>query len=394
MLIVPIEESTPGMRLAMPITHPDNPRQELLRRGFVLDQACHARLRDFGVRWIYVDYPGLQDLDRHLAATLSPERQTLYCQLKASLAHFEKTTRPTVDYWDYYSTTREFLTALLVNGPHPIYLETLSQNLGGGAVEHGLAVAHLALCLGLRLEPYLVRERKNLNTAQAKDIVNLGVAGMLHDLGKTRLPARLRAAHALTPPQRDSDRSEWESHPAHGYEMLRNTIKPTAASAVLNHHQHFDGTGFPSTTPTGTPLGKDGQDIHVYARILCAADLFDRLTLADGGRARRGNLEVLHLMREQYADRLDPEILAAMPKVVPPFPPGSRVTLSDGRTAVVTDMEPEHPYRPVVRTFTGDGRSLESESIRLRKCPELSICDVGGRPVGDTVPELVSAGAD
>jgi hypothetical protein len=382
------------MRLAMPITHPDNPRQELLRRGFVLDKACHARIREIGVRWIYVDYPGLQDLDRHLAATLSPERQTLYCQLKAALVHFEKNAQPTVDYWDYYSTTRDFLTTLLAGGPHPIYLEALSQNLGGGAVEHGLAVAHLALCLGLRLEAYLVRERKTLNTAQAKDIVNLGVAGMLHDLGKTRLPAKLRSAHALRPPAHPSDVAEWESHPAHGYEMLRNTIKPTAASAVLNHHQHFDGTGFPPTTPSGTRLEKDGQGIHVYARILCAADLFDRLTLADDGRRRRANVEVLHLMRERYADRLDPEVLAAMPKVVPPFPPGSRVTLSDGRSAVVTDMEPEQPYRPVVRCFTEDGQSLDAEAVRLRKCPELSICEVGGFAVGDTVPELESVGAD
>jgi hypothetical protein len=387
-LIVHLEESEPGMRLAMPVRHPEHPDQELLRRGFVLDKPVQARLRELGIRWIYVDYPGLQDLDRHLAATLSPERQTLYCHLKASLSHFEQTAAPSVDYWDYYSTTRDFLTTLLANGPHPLYLEHLSRDLGGGAVEHGVAVAHLALCLGLRLEPYLVRERKRLRSDQAKDILNLGVAGMLHDLGKTRLPAHLRDAHALNLPANDSDRAEWQAHAAYGYEMLRHTIKPTAASAILNHHQHFDGTGLVSHAT------QQAQQIHVYARILLAADVYDRLAIADEGRRRRTNLEILHLMRDRYADRLDPEILAAMPKVVPPFPPGSRVTLSDGRTAVVTDMEPEHPYRPIIRCFTDDGESLESDSIGLRTCPELSICEVGGFAVGDTVPELASASAD
>ncbi len=64
MLIVPIEESEPGMRLAMPVCHPDNPRQELLRKGFALDAPVLQRLRELNVAWIYVDYPGLEDLDR------------------------------------------------------------------------------------------------------------------------------------------------------------------------------------------------------------------------------------------------------------------------------------------------------------------------------------------
>ena len=387
MLIVPIEESEPGMRLAMPVTHPDNPQQELLRKGFALDAAVLARLRELAVRWIYVDYPGLEDLDRHLAASLSPERQALYVQVKASLHQFEHAADPQVDYWDYYATTRDFIATLVGNGPNPIYIDQLSTNLGGDAVEHGLAVAHLALVLGIKLQPYLVRERRHLRSTHARDIVNLGVAGMLHDLGKTRIPKALRTAHALRPPERDADRAEWEAHSVHGYELLRDAIKPTAAAAVLHHHQHFDGTGFPADQ------AQEGQEIHVYARILTAADLYERLTIGDDGR-RRGNVEILQLLRDRYADWLDPEVLFAMPKVVPPFPPGSKVTLSDGRRAVVTEVDSEHPYRPVVRPLARDGRSLESESIRLRKCPELTIREANGVTVDDTFYTLASSAAD
>jgi hypothetical protein len=371
----------------MPVTHPDNPQQELLRRGFALDAAVLARLRELAVRWIYVDYPGLEDLDRHLAASLSPERQALYVQVKASLHQFEHAADPQVDYWDYYATTRDFIATLVGNGPNPIYIDQLSTNLGGDAVEHGLAVAHLALVLGIKLQPYLVRERRHLRSTHARDIVNLGVAGMLHDLGKTRIPKALRTAHALRPPERDADRAEWEAHSAHGYELLRDAIKPTAAAAVLHHHQRFDGTGFPADQ------AQEGQEIHVYARILTAADLYERLTIGDDGR-RRGNVEILQLLRDRYADWLDPEVLFAMPKVVPPFPPGSKVTLSDGRRADVTELDSEHPYRPVVRPLARDGRSLESESIRLRKCPELSIREANGVTVDDTFYTLASAAAD
>jgi HD-GYP domain-containing protein (c-di-GMP phosphodiesterase class II) len=375
------------MRLAMPVTHPDNPAQELLRKGFALDAAVLERLRDLAVRWVYVDYPGLEDLDRHLAATLSPERRTLYGQVKASLNHFQRAADPQVDYWDYYSTTRDFIATLVANGPNPIYVDELSKTLGGDAVEHGLAVAHLALVMGLKLQPYLVRQRRHLRSAHAKDIVNLGIAGMLHDLGKTRIPVKLRAAHALRLPENDADRADWRAHAVHGYELLRDTIKPTAAAAVLHHHQHFDGSGFPSEEP------QEGDEIHVYARILMAADLYERLALGDDGKTRRSNLEILHLMRQRYAEWLDPEILVAMPKVVPPFPPGSKVTLCDGRRAVVTEVEPEHPYRPVVRPLMSDGRSLEPESIRLRKCPELSIQEAGGIAVGDMIHDVATVTA-
>jgi hypothetical protein len=377
-LIVPIEESEPGMRLAMPVTHPDNPRQELLRKGFALDAPVLQRLRELNVAWVYVDYPGLEDLDRHLAPSLSAERRTLYGQVKSSLEDFQKSADPQVDYWDYHAATREFIATLVADGPNPIYVDQLSRNVGGDAVEHGLAVAQLALVLGLKLQPYLVRERRHLRSTHARDLVNLGIAGMLHDLGKTRVHAKVRAAHTLSRFENDNYRAEWEAHAVHGYEMLRDAIKPTAAAAVLHHHQHFDGSGFP------TDQAQEGQEIHIYARILTAADLYQRLTVGDDGR-RRANFEVLRLMRDRYADRLDPEVLFAMPKVVPPFPPGSKVTLCDGRRAVVTEVETEHPYRPVVKPMSHDGRSLEAESIRLRKCPELTIREANGVPVEDTL---------
>jgi hypothetical protein len=98
-------------------------------------------------------------------------------------------------------------------------------------------------------------------------------------------------------------------------------------------------------------------------------------------------------MRDRYADWLDPEILFVLPRVVPPFPPGSKVTLADGRRAVVTAVEPDQPYRPVVRPLAADGQSMESESIRLKTCPELSIREIAGTPVGDEVDLAAAASA-
>jgi hypothetical protein len=386
-LIVPIEQATPGMKLAMTVTHPEQPEQDLLRRNFVLEQPVLDRMRALGIACIFVDYPGLEDLDKHLAPNLSPERLALYTKVKTSFTEFQTNASPTVNFKDYYSATRDFIATLLQNGKNPIYLDELSARLGADGVRHSMAVAHMALVLGIKLERYLIAQRQRLSTAQAREVVNLGVAGMLHDLGKTKLPEKLREIHDLCPPANAEERAEWESHVRIGYDMIREEVETTAAAAVLNHHQHFDGTGFPTRDlGDGNNIAQDGVRIHIYARILLAADLYDRLAIAPDGKTRRNNLEILHLMRTQYAKRLDPEVAAMLPVVVPPFPPGSRITLSDGRTAVVTTVNLEDPYRPTAKFMAPDGLTLTADSINLAKFPDLQVTGVGGTPVGNCLP--------
>src|SRR5579885_2121333 len=105
------------MTLAMTVTHPEHPEQDLLRRGFVLDQPV--------IGCIFVDYPGLDDLDKFLAPNRSPERQALYSKVKSTFTECQRESNPTVDFGDYYSSTRDFITTLLSNGRNPIYLDEL-----------------------------------------------------------------------------------------------------------------------------------------------------------------------------------------------------------------------------------------------------------------------------
>jgi hypothetical protein len=387
LLIVPLDEATPGMTLAMTVTHPEHPEQDLLRRGFVLDQAVIQRMGTLGIGCLFVDYPGLDDLDKFLAPNLSPERQALYSKVKSTFTDCQRAASPTVDFADYYSSTRDFITTLLNGGRNPIYLDELSTSLGGDGVRHSMAVAHLALVMGIKLERYLIDQRHRLTTAQAREVVNLGVAGMLHDLGKTKLPVILQRTHALCPPVDDDFRLDWEMHTRLGYEMIRDEVEPTAAAAVLHHHQHFDGTGFPQRDMGGgVKCTQEGTRIHVFARILQAADLYDRLTVAEDGKRRRGNIEILHLIRTRYAGRVDPQIAAVLPTVVPPFPPGSRVTLSDHRKAVVTAIDPEDAYRPTVRIVGRDNWTLTGETIPLVTAAGLSIAEAGGVSVSEMIP--------
>jgi HD-GYP domain-containing protein (c-di-GMP phosphodiesterase class II) len=386
-LIVPIEEARAGMALAVNVTHPEQPDQDLLKAGFVLNDDILGRLRDIGVDTIYVDYPDLADLDHHLGPFLSPARALIYKQVRDTIAAVQKTAQPTVSFPDYYAATRDLILTLMQHGQNVLYLDHMSGRMGANAVAHATSVAHLSLMLGLRLETYLIQQRSRLNASHAREVVNLGVAGMLHDIGLAALPEPLRKSSRVDVPQDEASLAEWRTHPERGYDMVRGGIEASAASAVLHHHQHFDGSGFPAMAPNSAgELRNAGTRIHVFARILTIADLYDRLTVGEEGR-RRPNVEILHLMRTKYASWLDPEILPILPSVIPPFPPGMKVALNDGSDAVTVGLSPDEPYRPVVRRIVdGDTLELSKEAVDLSETDELSITSIAGVSVEALVP--------
>ncbi len=398
MLIVAVEEVRTGMKLAAPLQHPQNPQHELLKRGYALELSVVPRLQDLGVPFVYVDFPGLEDLDRNLAPRLSPERQAVYNQVKSAVTKAQGRSRPAVSYDDYYAVTRGLITTLLDagGGGHAVYMDQMSA-MGGDEVAHATAVAHLSLLLGLRLERYLIAQRKRLAPHHARDVVNLGVAAMLHDIGKHKLPDALRDRTGVEPPEDGPGRAEWETHARLGYEMLRGGLESSAASAVLHHHQHFDGTGFPArggddgdAAPAGAG-GMVGQSIHVFARILQAADLYERLSLPRGAKVKRSNLEVHHLLRTRYAARVDPAVLRTLLSVTPPFMPGTKVTLSDGTPGVVVDVKAADPYAPIVRRLSQTGDALMDPAVALTGTDGLSVVTAGGVDVRPLLPESAKA---
>ncbi len=390
MLIVPLEEVQEGMKLAAPVTHPDRPGQTLLKQGYVLESKILKRLSDLDITFVYVDYPGLEDLDRHLATMLSPARQKVYTQIRDTITACQNRTRPAVSYHEYYGATRDLVLTLMSEGQHPLFLDQMAR-MGSDAVGHATAVAHLALLLGIKLERYLIDQRSRLAPKHAKEVVNIGVAGMLHDVGKFKLPPELRNHNGAHLPEDPQQQAQWIEHARQSYEIIHDGVEPSAASAVLCHHHRFDGKGFgfEKQDPNDPPRG--GERIHVFARILFAANLYDRISNHPTKKIRRTNLEVFHLMRTQYESWVDPVVRRALELVAPPFPPGMRVELTDGSRAIVTRMDPADPYRPILRRLQADGHTLEETPLELRTQPDLHITSIAGVKVDGLLPPQAQA---
>lgn len=99
------------------------------------------------------------------------------------------------------------------------------------------------------------------------DIIGIGIAGALHDIGKIAVPAEI-----LSKPARLS-KPEFEiikNHSQVGYDILKSIKFPwPVAQIVLQHHERMDGSGYPN--------GLLGQEILIEARILGLADIVEAM---------------------------------------------------------------------------------------------------------------------
>jgi response regulator RpfG family c-di-GMP phosphodiesterase len=126
------------------------------------------------------------------------------------------------------------------------------------------------------------------------------LASTLHDLGKIGIPdSILNKPGGLTPEELEIIKT----HPSLGFELLKKStsrIIQTAAIIVLQHHERWDGKGY--------PRGLAGRDIHPYGRIVAAADVFDALSNNRVYRTAWSWEKVFGYFNEQRGRHFDPEL--------------------------------------------------------------------------------------
>jgi HD-GYP domain-containing protein (c-di-GMP phosphodiesterase class II) len=252
-------------------------------------------------------------------------------------------------------------------------------------MSHSTNVCYLALLLGMKLERYLIEERCFKNAREAKDLQLLGLGCLLHDVGKMRiLPELLNSPARLTPEQMQIMRM----HPVYGHEMVKGRVPPAAAQVVLNHHQRYGGGGYPARidSRTGEPLPPlEGKQIPVFSRIATVVDVYDAATSTRVYQSAKYPVQALYEMRTACKGYFDPQIEQAFYQIIPPFPIGQVVTLSNGVEAAVVDFNPRQPVRPKVQGLRApNGERFHDpslEEVDLALHPDLQIAFIDGADV-------------
>ena len=192
---------------------------------------------------------------------------------------------------------------------------------------HSLNVALLARVLGKWLK------------FSDSDLDTLTMAGLLHDLGKLRIPdSIMNKPGRLTPEEFDIIKM----HPRIGYDTMANSsLDIRIKQAALMHHERCDGSGY--------PFGFKQDDISKFAMVIAIVDVYDAMTAA---RCYRGPLcpfTVIQQFEEEGLQKYYPQYILTFLEHIAGTYQNNRVLLSNGKKATVVMINPNSLSKPIVQ---------------------------------------------
>jgi len=208
--------------------------------------------------------------------------------------------------------------------------------------EHSVNVCVLSCVIGM-----------GYNMSQT-ELYKLGLAAILHDIGKIFIDENI----LNKPGKLTSDEYEvMKTHSTIGVEKLNlgKELPPTVTSAILQHHERYDGSGY--------PFGKKENEIPENAQIISMVDVYDAITTNRPYRSQISPAEAYEYISGNSGRAFNPELVQVFLKKIAPFPLGVEVLLSDGRSGIVCKNHEDNLLRPVISLFatndTHDGHEID-----------------------------------
>ena len=219
--------------------------------------------------------------------------------------------------------------------------------------QHSVSVCTLLVtfCRYMEMSPEIIHEA--------------GIGGMLHDIGKMRVPD-----HILNKPAKLTD-PEFEimkSHVTLGLETLSQTpgISQTVIQIAGEHHERFEGSGYPSQVK--------GKEISELGRMAAIVDVYDAIT---SNRIYHKGMEppaALKKLFEWSNHHFDEELVQHFIQAIGIYPVGSLVKLASKRLAVILEQGSAGLLLPKVRVIFDLTRGRRLDPFDL----DLSLPESGG----------------
>lgn len=217
--------------------------------------------------------------------------------------------------------------------------------------QHCINVAALSMVMATQLG--LRRER----------VLEVGLGGMLHDIGMLRIPLTIRRAPRILTAE------EWkviEKHPAYTLDYLSTIAGLPRDVRFLGFqvHERIDRSGY--------PRGRNEGAIHAYAKIVAVADVYVAMTSERPYRPAHTPYEAIKtILYDCGAGRYESSVVRALLDCISLFPTGSYIELEDGRPAKVLRANPSQHTRPVIQIVSEDRQTLHgiydmSEATHLK----------------------------
>lgn len=336
---------TEGMRIDQSIV--DRMDRTLIVRGTILNEYLIESLKKLGIAGVYIsegeDDPEPEKQDENLSPvvknTISKLRTSDPSKVKLSESVKKRVSEGIQFLYSNSSSeqfantttsiTNDLMKAINDNDAIAVDINALKTS-DEYTFKHSVDVATMSM---------IIAKKQGLDK---KDVYHIGIAGLLHDMGKAQIPLEILNKPAkLT----DEEFAVMKKHPLYGYNILKdkNDFPKTVSFAVLQHHEKMNGRGY--------PMGVASDKIVPYAKILSVADVYDALVTERPYKkafSQRTAVEMIMSMTEE----LDITAMKSFMNSVILYPVDSTVQLSNGELARVVENHAQSVLRPTVVGLT------------------------------------------
>ena len=172
-----------------------------------------------------------------------------------------------------------------------------------------------------------------------EEIETLVIVGLVHDVGKTRVPQDiLNAPRKLT----EQEFEIIKKHSTYSYEMLNQNqnFSDTIKKSALHHHEKVNGSGYPE--------GLAADEIPFYSRITSISDIYDAMVSTRCYKEARNPFNVLLQMQSEQYYGLDIRLVNLFYEQMPKELIGKSVLMSNGAAGVVRHINELNVEYPIV----------------------------------------------
>ena len=351
------------LEIGMHVSRPDRPWTELpvLIQGFTIASIHDIKMFQAHCTYVYVetDDPrwirASQTADKRPAEPIQGflETRDIHDEMPRAKLTLEKTNDhiekvlddinngEAFDMEESRKVVRECMVSIISNANAMLWLSKI-KNEDKYTSEHCMRVGVLSIAFGRFLgfpEP---------------DLELIGLAGMLHDVGKIKTPPEiLNKPGKLTPEEYEI----MKQHSVLGKNILEEMdgIEQLIVDTAHLHHERVDGKGYPEKL--------DATMLHKFIRMISVVDVYDAITSDRCYQRGKSAFEALKILFGETDKHFDKKLVEAFIRMIGIYPPGTLVEMTNGEVGIVISSNPNARLKPKVELVADAEKKLRAPYV-------------------------------